>query len=152
MSGTCSVAVSKRTFHKDCRLLQVASGPFLRSRQLFEVWLTPRSRALLEKLTGSQLVKKFPIFYGTWRFIYRVHKSPLLVPILSQINPLHAPYPTYWKSILILSSNQLLGLSSGLPLPCLPTKILYAPLLSPILATCPAHLIPLKHEINVNTL
>ena len=27
--------------------------------------LTPRSRALLEKLAGSQLVKKFPAFYGT---------------------------------------------------------------------------------------
>jgi len=30
--------------------------------------LTPRSRDLLEKLTGSQLVKKFPAFYGTRRF------------------------------------------------------------------------------------
>jgi len=27
------------------------------------------SRVLLEKLTGSQLVKKFPAFYETWRFI-----------------------------------------------------------------------------------
>jgi hypothetical protein len=26
--------------------------------------LTPRSRVLLEKPTGSQLVKKFPTFYG----------------------------------------------------------------------------------------
>ena len=31
--------------------------------------LTPCSRVLLEKLTGSQLVKKFPAFYGTRRFI-----------------------------------------------------------------------------------
>jgi hypothetical protein len=31
--------------------------------------LTPRSRVLLEKLTGFQLVKKFPAFYGTRRFI-----------------------------------------------------------------------------------
>ena len=30
---------------------------------------TPWRRFLLEKLTGSQLVKKFPAFYGTWRFI-----------------------------------------------------------------------------------
>ena len=29
--------------------------------------LTPWSRVLLEKPTGSQLVKKFPIFYGTRR-------------------------------------------------------------------------------------
>jgi len=31
--------------------------------------LTPWSRVLLEKLTGLQLVKKFPAFYGTRRFI-----------------------------------------------------------------------------------
>jgi len=31
--------------------------------------LTPWCRVLLEKLTGSQLVKKSPIFYGTRRFI-----------------------------------------------------------------------------------
>jgi len=31
--------------------------------------LTPWSRVLLEKLTGRQLVKKFPAFYGTRRFI-----------------------------------------------------------------------------------
>ena len=31
--------------------------------------LTPCSSILLEKLTGSQLVKKFPAFYGTRRFI-----------------------------------------------------------------------------------
>jgi len=31
--------------------------------------LTAFSRALLEKLTGSQLLKKFLTFYGTQRFI-----------------------------------------------------------------------------------
>jgi len=31
--------------------------------------LTPWSRALLEKLTGTQLVKKFPAFYGNQRLI-----------------------------------------------------------------------------------
>jgi len=31
--------------------------------------LTPYSRALPEKLTGSQPVKKFPLFYGNQRFI-----------------------------------------------------------------------------------
>jgi hypothetical protein len=31
--------------------------------------LTPWSRILLEKLTGLQLVKKFPAFYGTQKFI-----------------------------------------------------------------------------------
>jgi len=31
--------------------------------------LNPWSRVLLEKLTGLQLVKKFPAFYGTRMFI-----------------------------------------------------------------------------------
>ena len=31
--------------------------------------LTPRSRVLLEKLAGLQLVKKFPAFYGTRKCI-----------------------------------------------------------------------------------
>jgi len=31
--------------------------------------LTPHSKVLLEKLTGLKLIKKFPPFYGTRRFI-----------------------------------------------------------------------------------
>jgi len=34
--------------------------------------LTPCSTVLLEKLTGFKLVKKFPAFYGTRRFITAV--------------------------------------------------------------------------------
>jgi hypothetical protein len=55
--------------------------------------LTPWSRVLLEKLSGFQLVKKFPAFHGT-RNVHRVYNSPPPVPILSQINPVHAPHPT----------------------------------------------------------
>jgi len=44
------------------------------------------------------------------------------------------PSPSHFKSILILSFH--LGLPSGLLTPDLPTKILYAPVLSPICATC----------------
>jgi hypothetical protein len=45
--------------------------------------LTPWSRVLLEKLTGAQIVKKFPTFYGNRRFHYPIHKFPPPVPILS---------------------------------------------------------------------
>jgi len=37
--------------------------------------LTPWSRVLLEKLIGLQLVKKFPAFYGTRRFIIAFKSS-----------------------------------------------------------------------------
>ena len=45
---------------------------------------------------------------------YRIHKYPPLVPILSQLNPVHTPTTTFWTSILILSSHLRLGLPSGL--------------------------------------
>jgi len=45
---------------------------------LFHYLLTPWSRVFLEKLTGLQLVKKFPAFYGTRRFITALTSARLL--------------------------------------------------------------------------
>ena len=103
--------------------------------------LTPWCRVLLEKLTGLQLVKKFPAFYGTRRFITAVTSVRHLS--LSWASPIQStyPHPTSWTSILILSTHLRLGLPSGLFPSSFPTKILYAPLSSPIRATCPTHLI-----------
>ena len=55
------------------------------------VWLD--SRVLLEKLTGSQLVKKFPHILLHPEIHYRIHNSQPPVPIFSHINPVHAPTP-----------------------------------------------------------
>ena len=98
-------------------------------------------RVLLEKLTGLQLVKKFPALYGTRRFITALTSVHHLS--LSCASPIQStyPHPTSWRSILILSTHLLLGLPSGLFPSGFPTKSIYAPLSSPIRATCPAHLI-----------
>ena len=57
------------------------------------------------------------------------HKSPTVVPILSQFNPFQVP-PSYWRSVLILSSYLSLYLPRGLFPSNFPTKTLYTPLLS----------------------
>ena len=61
---------------------------------------------------------------------YRIHNSPPPVPILNQINPVHAPHPTDWWSILLLSSHLRLGILSDSFPQVSPAKTLYAPLLS----------------------
>jgi len=53
---------------------------------------TPRSRILLEKLLGSQLVKKWPAFYGTQRVITaftRAHHLSLSATSIQSMSPSH---------------------------------------------------------------
>jgi len=45
---------------------------------------------------------------------YCIHKSLSLVPILSQMNPVHTLTPYFPKSILMLSSHLNPGLFSGI--------------------------------------
>ena len=107
----------------------------------YHIILTPWCRVLLEKLTGLQLVKKFPAFHGTRRFITALTSVRQLS--LSWVSPIQSiyPHPTSWRSILILSTHLRLGLSSGLLPSGFPIKNLYTHLSSPIRATFPAHLI-----------
>ena len=103
--------------------------------------LTPWCRVLLEQLTDLQLVKKFPAFHGTRRFITALTSVRHLS--LSWASPIQSiyPHPTSWRSILILSTHLRLGFPIGLFPSGFPNKTLYTPLSSPIRATCPAHLI-----------
>jgi len=77
------------------RLHSVPSQKTYLLTYLLPYFHTPWSRVLLEKLTGFQLVKKFPAFYGTWRFITAVtsvYHLSLSWAILIQPIP-HIPIP-----------------------------------------------------------
>ena len=88
--------------------------------------LTPWCRVLLEKLTGLQLVKKFPAFHGTLRFITALTSVRYLS--LYWASPIQSIYlhPTHWRSILIFTHLRL-GLPSGLLPSGFPTKTLHTP-------------------------
>ena len=116
----------------------VTSEATLHPRRTY--WSIPWSR-VLEKLTGPQLVKKFPTHYGTRSFITAVTSARHLSPSWDRSTPSMFPHITSWRSILILSSHIRLGLPSGLFPSRFPTETLCTALLSPISAKCPAHLI-----------
>ena len=135
---------AKETIRKaTCLLFHILDMYFLTAVYFSKTYylLTPWCRVLLEKTTGLQLVKKFPAFHGTRRFITALTSVRHLS--LTWASPIQSiyPHPTSWKSILILSTHLRLGLPSGLFPSGFPTKTLYTPLSSPIRATCPAHLI-----------
>jgi hypothetical protein len=69
-----------------------------------------------------QPFRKLPAILRNLKVHHHVHKSPPLVPILSPFGPIHTIPPISLRSILILSTHLRF-------------------LVSPIRATCPAHLI-----------
>ena len=105
--------------------------------------LTPRSRIVLEKITGSQWVTKCPELSENPRFITVFVTARHL--FLSRARwipsmPLSRPHSISWRSILILSSHLRLCLQIGLLSSGFLTKSMYAPLISPIRATWSANL------------
>ena len=123
-----------------------------RTRRLFNILsmlLVLTYLLLLEKLTGFQPVKKFPAFHGGPRFITAftsTHQLSLSGASSVQSIP---PHPTSWRSILTSSSHLRLVFLSGLFTSDFPARKLYTLLLSPIRATCLAHLISILSPENI---
>jgi len=98
----------------------------IKNRRIFLFFchkLSSRRRVLPEKLTVPQLVKKFPSFYRTRRFIAAFSKPRQLSLSLARSIQPKPPQPASSRSILILSGNLCLGRASfhqvSPPRPCL---------------------------------
>jgi len=59
-------------------------------------------------------IQEIPQFLWNPKLHYSIHKCQPPVPMQSQIDPVHNPYPTSWRTILILSSHLRLDLPSVL--------------------------------------
>jgi len=80
------------------------------------VWkLTPWSRVLLEKLTVTQLVKKFPAFHRRQRFITVFTTVRHWSLSWARWIPSTPPHPISLRSLLTLSPHLRIGLPSRFP-------------------------------------
>jgi hypothetical protein len=108
-------------------------------------WRKLRNEELMElspwwEGTSCSATQEFPNIVWNPKIHYRVHKSPSLVPVLNQMNPVHTA-PSSLRFILVLSSRLPLGLPSSLIHCGFPTKILHGFLFLPqaCYMPCPSH-------------
>jgi hypothetical protein len=101
------------------------------------------SWALHDKLPILQLLKNYPAFYGTRRFIAVLTRA--LQWSLSWAKWIESipSHPITLRSILILSTHLRLGLPSGLFASGFPTNILYAFLFPPFVL----HVLPISSSL-----
>ena len=106
--------------------------PIIRSSRVLYKWLLP--------VVFGALVFKLSVWCGAEGYVSGLRAVALLITFYFHIlTTMHGQ--NHIKSILILSSLLRLGLPSGLFPRILPTKTQYTPILFPIRATCPVHLI-----------
>jgi hypothetical protein len=120
-----------------CRQSKAGSSTPLPSHTYLLTYSMEQSPSSEAKMSWA--TQEIPRILWNPKVHHRIHKSPPPVPILGQIDPVHAPPSNLSKIHFNIIPHLRLDVPSGL-LSGFPTEALYAPLLSPIRATCPAHL------------
>ena len=108
--------------------------------------LTPRCRVLLEKLTGLQLVKKFPAFHGTRRFITALTSVRHLS--LSWASPIQSIYPHH--TLLEIHPNIIHPTTTRSPHWSLSLRFPHQDLIHPPLLTSTRHMLTFDYLIYIS--
>jgi len=89
---------------------------------------------------SSSTSQEIPHILQNLKVHYHIYKSPPLLPVMRQINPIHASYRISWKFNFLFPSYLCLGHPSVIFPSGYLTRTLCAPLLYPLHATCPISL------------